>query len=192
MPYSLSELASFAGVTPRTVRYYISQGLLPAPEGAGPRARYGDDHLALLRLIKKMQALHLPLAEIRAQLTTPRPEPAADQFDLRVSAASMPLAPEPGTGGAGESAVDYVRGLLGGQAPVMRSEMLVADLARAQLDEADETLPPTGESVRSQWDRVRLAPDIELHVRRPLSRPLNKKVEHLIRLARQLLEEDQP
>jgi hypothetical protein len=43
---------------------------------------------------------------------------------------------------------------------------------------------------RAQWERITLAPDIELHVRRPLSRPLSKKVDRLVWIARELLEED--
>jgi hypothetical protein len=35
-----------------------------------------------------------------------------------------------------------------------------------------------------------LAPDVELHVRRPLTRPLNKQVDRLVTIARELLEED--
>jgi hypothetical protein len=42
-------------------------------------------------------------------------------------------------------------------------------------------------AVRSQWDRIALTPDVELHVRRPLSRPDNKRVERLIAVARQIL-----
>ena len=34
--YSLTELADLAGVTPRTVRYYLAQGLLPAVGQSGP------------------------------------------------------------------------------------------------------------------------------------------------------------
>ena len=34
-PYSLADLARLADVTPRTVRYYIAQGLLQSPEAAG-------------------------------------------------------------------------------------------------------------------------------------------------------------
>ena len=36
--YSLTELADLAGVTPRTVRYYLAQGLLPlwAQPGRAP------------------------------------------------------------------------------------------------------------------------------------------------------------
>lgn len=45
---------------------------------------------------------------------------------------------------------------------------------------------------RSQWDRISLAPDVELHIRRPLSRLQNRRVERLLAVARDILEEDQP
>ncbi|MGK2849293.1 MAG: MerR family transcriptional regulator, partial [Candidatus Limnocylindrales bacterium] len=66
--YSLTDLADLGGVTPRTVRYYISQGLLPSPFGAGPGPKYDDTDLARLRLIKRLQRDHQPLAEIRKVL----------------------------------------------------------------------------------------------------------------------------
>jgi hypothetical protein len=43
---------------------------------------------------------------------------------------------------------------------------------------------------RSQWERLELSPNIELHVRRPLSRLEQKRVERLITIARQVLKED--
>ena len=67
-PYSIADLARLADVTPRTVRYYVAQGLLPSPDVAGPATRYGEGHLARLRLIRRLQRDHLPLAEIRARL----------------------------------------------------------------------------------------------------------------------------
>jgi hypothetical protein len=42
---------------------------------------------------------------------------------------------------------------------------------------------------RSQWERVSITSDIELHVRRPLSRRDNRLVERLLAFARQLGEE---
>jgi hypothetical protein len=45
---------------------------------------------------------------------------------------------------------------------------------------------------RSQWERIALSPDIELHVRRPLSRFANRQVDRLIAAARDLIEEIQP
>src|SRR4051812_25973145 len=67
-PYSLNDLARLAEVTPRTIRYYVAQGLLPSPEAAGPATRYGEGHLARLRLIKRLQRDHLPLSEIRGRI----------------------------------------------------------------------------------------------------------------------------
>ena len=45
---------------------------------------------------------------------------------------------------------------------------------------------------RSQWERVVLSPDVELHLRRPLTRGQNKQVDRLVTIARELLEEDRP
>ena len=66
--YSLADLARIVGVTPRTVRYYIVQGLLPGANDPGPAAWYDDRHASRLRLIRELQRQHLPLAEIRARL----------------------------------------------------------------------------------------------------------------------------
>ena len=70
--YTISELADLAGVTPRTIRYYLAQGLLPATGQSGPGTRYTTGHLARLRLIRRLQAEHQPLAEIRTRLGVPR------------------------------------------------------------------------------------------------------------------------
>ena len=53
--FSLSDLCDLADVTSRTVRFYVSQGLLRPPTGAGPAARYEDGHLYRLRLIRRLQ-----------------------------------------------------------------------------------------------------------------------------------------
>lgn len=64
----LAELTRQAGVSVRTVRYYIAEGLLPPPVGAGPRSAYTDAHLDRLRLIARFKAAYLPLKEIRRRL----------------------------------------------------------------------------------------------------------------------------
>jgi DNA-binding transcriptional MerR regulator len=65
---SIEQLAEQAGVSVRTVRYYISQGLLPGPGARGKYASYDADHLARLRLIRKLVEQHVPLAEQRERL----------------------------------------------------------------------------------------------------------------------------
>jgi DNA-binding transcriptional MerR regulator len=68
--WKLDELAQRAGVSARTVRYYVQRGLLPAPEFRGPDTAYTDEHLARLRAIRVLQDRHLPLDAIEAALQT--------------------------------------------------------------------------------------------------------------------------
>jgi Ca-activated chloride channel family protein len=64
----LDELASSAGVSPRTVRYYIQRELLPAPEFRGPDTNYDERHLCALRAIRALQDAYWPLDAIAAAL----------------------------------------------------------------------------------------------------------------------------
>jgi DNA-binding transcriptional MerR regulator len=65
---TLGELTEEADVSVRTVRYYIAEGLLPPPAGAGPASAYTPGHLDRLRLIHRLKAAYLPLKEIRRRL----------------------------------------------------------------------------------------------------------------------------
>lgn len=76
---SLARLAAAAQVPPRTVRYYMTRGLVPPPRKRGRQAVYGPEHLERLAEIKRLQAQGLSLAEIGAVLgaapaALPRPD----------------------------------------------------------------------------------------------------------------------
>jgi len=66
--YKLEDLARAADVSPRTVRYYVQRGLLPAPSFRGRDTAYTEEHLARLRAIRKLQDQYLPLDAIAAEL----------------------------------------------------------------------------------------------------------------------------
>jgi DNA-binding transcriptional MerR regulator len=66
--YTLQELADSAGVSIRTIRYYIGEGLLPGPDGAGPQSHYTQSHAKRLQVIALLKDRFLPLKEIRKQL----------------------------------------------------------------------------------------------------------------------------
>ena len=68
MGYELATLAEEAGVTPRTVRYYQANGLLPPPERIGRRVRYHGEHLTRLRQISELRERGLRLESIREVL----------------------------------------------------------------------------------------------------------------------------
>ena len=63
--YAIDELSTLAGVTPRTVRYYIAQGLLERPEGEKRGAHYLPRHLEQLLLIRRWTEAGLSLDRIR-------------------------------------------------------------------------------------------------------------------------------
>jgi hypothetical protein len=63
------------------------------------------------------------------------------------------------------------------------------DISPTSVGEQGPTDTPGPE--RSQWDRLVLGPNVELHVRRPLSRLEQRRVERLIAIARQVLDQDQ-
>jgi len=68
--FNVDELADLGGVSRRTVRYYVQQGLLPAPLGVGRGRHYGQAHLDRLLEVKSWQEGGLSLDQIRARPAT--------------------------------------------------------------------------------------------------------------------------
>lgn len=66
--YSSKTLGALAGVSERTVRYYVQEGLLPPPLSRGRGANFDDSHLLRLRLIRAMQDAGNDLESIGAYL----------------------------------------------------------------------------------------------------------------------------
>lgn len=66
----IKELADLVGVTPRAIRHYHHEGLLPVPSGRGVRD-YGLDHAVRLVRIRHLTESGLSLAAIRAVVDDP-------------------------------------------------------------------------------------------------------------------------
>jgi DNA-binding transcriptional MerR regulator len=204
--HTISELSALTGLPVRTIRYYVAEGLIPSSGMEGPGTRYPASTLARLLLITKLKDAHQPLAEIRKRLR------AMSDDEVRE------LARTPGAQGAAEpadSALDYIRSVLneGKHRPDVESveppgPQLMIGFAVAEpgsprrwaetVQSARETTPPWPVSSpepaepfeRSRWEHVAITADIELHIRRPLSRRDIKMVERLLAFARQLQGED--
>uniref|UniRef100_A0A7C3WHD9 MerR family transcriptional regulator n=1 Tax=Desulfobacca acetoxidans TaxID=60893 RepID=A0A7C3WHD9_9BACT len=65
--YSIGELAERAGVSRRTVRFYVALGLISPPLGRGRGRHYTDQHLQEILTIRRLQAKGISLAEIQAR-----------------------------------------------------------------------------------------------------------------------------
>ena len=70
----LSDLTERAGIPPRTVRYYVQRGLLPAPRFRGPDTAYEEEHLIRLRAIRRLQERFFPLDAIQVELARMTPD----------------------------------------------------------------------------------------------------------------------
>jgi len=66
--YTIGELAELAGVSRRTVRYYVQRKLLPTPLGRGRGGHYDDAHLQRLLRIRTLQEQGRTLDAIAARL----------------------------------------------------------------------------------------------------------------------------
>jgi DNA-binding transcriptional MerR regulator len=184
--FDIKELSQRSGATPRTVHFYVQQGLLPPAGSPGPGARYGEGHVARLKLIRLLQKQHLPLAEIARRLRG-----LSDDLVLE-------LLVETKARRAGESgsALDYIRSVLAEQSP--RSAGTPATVPSFLRKEgaamhsrvsapAPEASPPT-EPTRSQRERYTLTDGIELNVRRPLARTEQRMLARLLDAARKIFD----
>jgi len=231
--FTLTELAHQSQVTPRTIHFYIQQGLLKPAGSPGPGAKYDEGHLDRLRLIRHLQRQHLPLSEIRKRLDEMEDDAvrvAVTEVATATAAASKAASGRPDSSA---SALDHVRRLLhrdqssastrnrNAQAAQPASSPPLAPPSAAHCclrtpstgrtasmgtaaqseptapaTSTEPTEPPSAPryavSARSQWERHALAPDIELHVRRPLSRDQNRRIERLLALAHDIFEEELP
>ena len=95
--FKLEDLAREADVSPRTVRYYVQRGLLPAPAFRGRDTVYTQDHLDRLKAIRKLQEQYLPLDAIAAEMAQKRPE---EILERPTPLPIPPPLPRPGPGPA--------------------------------------------------------------------------------------------
>jgi DNA-binding transcriptional MerR regulator len=65
----IDDLAHFSGIPSRTIRFYNTQGLLPAPIMRGRVAYYNQEHLLVLGIIRELkEQQNLPLEGIKQLL----------------------------------------------------------------------------------------------------------------------------
>ena len=76
--YNIETLAKLAGLTRRTIRYYVQRGLLKPPQGGGRGSYYTDEHLERLEKIKKWSEQGVPLIHVRDMLEGKTPNDLID------------------------------------------------------------------------------------------------------------------
>ena len=86
-PMNFRELVNTVGVTPRQVRYMISEGFVPPPTGGRAYAVYDGDHLDAIQRYVRLRELGFTPASIKVLLQAKKgvPFPVEDGITLVVS-----------------------------------------------------------------------------------------------------------
>jgi len=131
----------------RTIRYYMTEGLIQTPgERQGTASVFGYLNLLQLLTVKKLQAEHLPIRKIR-ELVAGKSE---QELEIMLGVRS--------TGGRKTEASQYLETLLASAPSRPPSQPLAAAAA-----------PPQSSS--HSWQRVEIEPGLELHIRSDYSPP---------------------
>ncbi|MDF2760875.1 MAG: transcriptional regulator, MerR family [Thermomicrobiales bacterium] len=83
--YTMADLEAETGLSGRTIRYYITQGLLPAARGRGVGATYGPTHLLRLKAIGLLKKDNTPLEQIRQRLQDMRDAELAAMLEVETA-----------------------------------------------------------------------------------------------------------
>lgn len=178
--YSLDELSTLADVSPRTVRYYIVEGLLPPPLTTGRNASYSQEHLDRLNAIASMKEMFLPLREIRHRLNTLTQEQMRDPAYLAslAQAVAMDRASRRHSRRSRMHG-DHPRGHHGHRGRPRREEQPVSEGEYPQL--ASQT-----------WERIPLGDDAELLIRSHKAQQMGPRLNRMLHKLRHMIENEEP
>lgn len=198
--YWISELADVTGVSTRTIRYYIEEGLLPSPEIQGKYSIFDEEYVIRLRLIKFLKEAYLPLREIKllldqwdmGQMLARLSEFEQDPFHAARNLRGLisPNLPSPDRE-AKESAAEYLSQVMQSPRRLNRSESAQTPAhhkkIRNQFEELQaQYLKMESTPAAESWQRYKIVEDVELWVRQPISSDMQQKLDWFMEQARNL------
>ena len=196
LEFWISELAAKTGVSVRTIRYYIEEGLLPQPEIRGKYAVFNEAYLDRLELIKRLKDSYLPLKEIRTLLNTMTEEEIVNYLrefkqDPARTLSSLNSIRERNIDRMEirDNAEEYIDRILQNpkRAAAVQKQNFQMDMPPIR---AMEIPSEPAQPVRESWQRIELSDGIELHVREPLNSSRRRLVNRLVELIQNFLSKE--
>jgi len=87
--YTIDDICKLTGYSRRTIRYYVSEGLLKPPAGRGRGGFYYDSHLQRLLQIRALKDKGLRISEI--QKITPEVQASVEPAPTRETWLRLPI-----------------------------------------------------------------------------------------------------
>ena len=198
--YTLEGLEKLSGLSIRTLRYYIQEGLLPGPDTRGKNARYSHDHLDIIRFIERFKEVNMPLKQIRHLLETMSSEEIERIISSRLDDNLIFLNQEiskkettPQTKREDQkrsSALEYIRNLENLQETMKVRDRNTIVYNSPALPQAPVQPKPASKFQQykhgESWQRIQLADGLELQVRRPTSKKNQQMVDEILETIQQL------
>ena len=194
---TLEDLSTITGLTLRTLRFYMQEGILQGPDTRGKNARYSQKHLDQLEVIQRLKNLRIPLQEIRHLVNNITPQEIArlrksqekPYSNLNEDKTSYVL--EPTTYKPGENALDYIRSLENkwnnyqtfseprinasrNYPPAPSSSTIPEDIHYPQFKQQET------------WTKIIIEDGLELNIRQPKEFEEQEKLVQLVEYARDL------
>ena len=191
----IHQLAQRAGISVRTIRYYIEEGLLPQPDYQGKYSKYTLIYLDRLELIRRLKESYLPLreiAEIMRSLTDVQVRQKLKEMSLstpKLSFQQLPTQPAPKPGA---KALDYIDRLMEDQSKYRAKEAHSQPQVIHRMEREELQTPGLRQQFQAvilgeqTWHRIELAPGVELHVRQPLDADTERRVHQLLNFSKRI------
>jgi DNA-binding transcriptional MerR regulator len=181
--YLINQLAERAGVTVRTIRYYVNEGLLPPPQTKGRYSAYDEEYLYRIRLIKFYKESYLPLSRIRELLDAMTPEEiraAVEHYEVEPPELNLTPAPDlPDWLKENTSAREYLQMI---QEPPSSYPAVSAKRIEMNIPAPSMSQEPWDEDEAGlSWKRIKATDGIELLVREDVYRRRRREIEDLIK-----------
>jgi len=182
--FLIGELAEKAGVSVRTIRYYVSEGLLPSPEIRGRYTVYDEDYLNRIRLIKRLKDAFLPIKEIRLMLET-KSFQEIDEFLSHYEANRI----QP------NDALSYISNIMDKDSGNIIREMS-APPAQPMFRQNKSTTPKQYELIDDingiVWRKFIIRPGVEIHIDENNYQKKRDLVKRMIENVKELFRKDDP
>jgi len=199
--FLIGDLAQRAGVSVRTVRYYINEGLLPSPVVKGRYTYYSENYLYRLELIHRLKDAFLPLKEIRQRMLSLTDEEVRELVLAERPAESSEKKDEFQVRGdeitdGKSSALEYIHRILKENTPshvfVMQPAPAPSNLGQSRVHttgniELHPSPKVSSQSAEETWQHVILAPGIELQIRLPLPAEYAGRIQQVIIKVQEIL-----
>ncbi len=176
---TIGTLARESGVTPRTIRYYTSKGLLPLPAGSGQYRIYGREHLVRLNLIKRLKAEYLPLEVIHDALQTVE----ITEMEKILESCDSPLKRS-----NSERFLPDLLESISEEGSEDSTDGFTPDSKETRDTRKTDTNPTRTGAIALPWHRVTLEDGIELHYRTTSNPKKAKFVQDVVTLSMKLIQ----